>query len=136
MASVNLGVLFIVGIAIFGGITGAWLFERLHFPNVVGYIVIGLVFGSSGFGLIQPQDIARFDALNLFALGLIGFLVGGELQADTFRKYGKQFFVILFGEGLAAFAEKRAPRWKMPLSSISTAKCRTVRIRPNRITHS
>lgn len=28
------------------------------------------------------------------------------------------------------------PRWKMRLSSISTAKCRTVRIRPNRITRS
>ncbi|RKY23333.1 MAG: hypothetical protein DRP83_09415, partial [Planctomycetota bacterium] len=38
-----------------------------------------------------------------FALGIIGFLVGGELKGEIFKKYGKQFMAILLGEGLTAF---------------------------------
>jgi len=39
----------------------------------------------------------------MFALGLIGFMIGGELRSDIFKKYGKQFFTILFSEGIGAF---------------------------------
>ena len=48
--------------------------------------------------------MSRFAVATLiFALGVIGFLVGGELQLDTFRKYGRQFTAILLGEGIASF---------------------------------
>ena len=101
--SLNIGILAILGICTAGGVIGAWIFQKLHIPQVVGYIVIGVLIGSTGFGLITPQDISNLQPFNNFALGLIGFLVGGELQGSMFKKYGKQFTAILLGEGIAAF---------------------------------
>jgi len=104
MHSLDLGVLFVLGLAVFGGILGAWLFQRLRIPQVVGYIVIGLIIGESGLRIVTAEDVAALHSISLFALGVIGFLVGGELQAENFRKYGRQFSAIFLGEGLAAFA--------------------------------
>jgi len=103
MLDINHGVLFILGIGIFGGLLGAWFFQKIKFPQVVGYIVIGLIVGESGFHLVNHGDIKAFQPFNFFALGIIGFLVGGELKLEIFRKYAKQFTAILFGEGLGAF---------------------------------
>jgi Kef-type K+ transport system membrane component KefB len=103
MHDVHLGVLALLGICIAGGVAGAWLFQKLKVPQVVGYIVVGVLIGDTGFGLLHPADIAALQPFNNFALGLIGFLVGGELSGSIFKKYGKQFTAILLGEGLAAF---------------------------------
>ena len=103
MHGFELGVLGVLGICIAGGVVGAWIFQRLHVPQVVGYIVIGVLIGDTGLGLLHPEDIVALRPFNNFALGLIGFLVGGELSGSIFKKYGKQFTAILLGEGLAAF---------------------------------
>ena len=104
MHDFHLGVLAVLGICVAGGVVGAWIFQKLKVPQVVGYIVVGVLIGDTGFGLLHPQDIADLQPFNNFALGLIGFLVGGELSASIFKKYGKQFTLILMGEGLAAFS--------------------------------
>lgn len=96
-------VLFILGIGAFAGILGAWLFQKMRIPQVVGYIAVGLIIGESGFKLVTPEHITALAPFNKFALGIIGFLVGGELQGETFKKYGRQFAAILLGEGLMAF---------------------------------
>ena len=103
MFNLHPGVLFILGIGVFGGILGATLFQRMRIPQVVGYIALGILIGQSGLGLVRQDDILALRPFNLFALGLIGFLVGGELHAETFRKYGRQFSTILIGEGMTAF---------------------------------
>lgn len=103
MESFHPGVLFVLGVGVFGGILGAWLFQRLRIPQVVGYIVIGLIVGQSGLKLITAQAVSSLQLLTLFAVGIIGFLVGGELEGSTFRKYGKQFTAIMIGEGMGAF---------------------------------
>jgi len=104
MHDIHLGILAILGICAAGGVIGAWVFQKMRIPQVVGYIVIGVLIGETGFGLLDMNDIANLQPFNHFALGLIGFLVGGELQGSMFKKYGKQFTAILLGEGLLAFA--------------------------------
>jgi Kef-type K+ transport system membrane component KefB/CBS domain-containing protein len=98
-----MGLLTIIGLCIFCGVIGAWIFQKLHIPQVVGYIVIGVLIGESGLQIVRTADILALRPFNLFALGLIGFLVGGELHGSIFKKYGRQFTAILLGEGLAAF---------------------------------
>jgi len=101
--NINFSILFILGVSIFGGLIGASFFQKLRIPQVVGYIVIGLIVGESGLKLINQAAVTTLQPFTLFALGIIGFLVGGELKAETFRKYARQFFAILLGEGLGAF---------------------------------
>ena len=103
MESINFSILFILGISILGGLVGASFFQKLRIPQVVGFIVIGLIVGDNGFKIITHKNVTALQPFTLFALGIIGFLVGGELKSETFKKYARQFFAILLGEGLAAF---------------------------------
>ncbi|MBN2594483.1 MAG: cation:proton antiporter [Sedimentisphaerales bacterium] len=103
MESINFSILFILGISILGGLVGASFFQKLHIPQVVGFIVIGLLVGDNGLKLVTHKDVVALQPFTLFALGIIGFLVGGELKAETFKKYARQFFAILLGEGVMAF---------------------------------
>ncbi|MDR0867315.1 MAG: cation:proton antiporter [Planctomycetota bacterium] len=97
-------VMLIVGVSAFAGILGAWLFQKLRIPQVVGYIVIGVLAGDSGCGFIHGQHIEALRSFNLLALGVIGFLVGGELKISEFRRYIRQYMAMMLGAGLGSFA--------------------------------
>ena len=97
------GILLLLGLGVFGGTLGASFFTKFKIPQVVGYIIIGLILGKNLLNLISANNIYRFDSINQFALGIVGFLVGGELNLSSFKKYGKQFILILLGEGLLSF---------------------------------
>lgn len=102
-AAEHLNIILLMGLAIFLGTTGARIFQKFRVPQVVGYVVIGLVIGESGFNLIGREAVEILYPFNMFALGIIGFMIGGELRLDVFRKQGRQFFVILCSEGITAF---------------------------------
>lgn len=99
----KLGILFALGVAIFGGTVGGRLFRRLHIPQVIAYLLIGLIIGESGLNLLSVSDFGEVNLLDYFALGIIGFMIGGELKAENFRKYGRQFITIMLSEGIGAF---------------------------------
>lgn len=90
----------LLGLILFCGALGGWLFRKLKIPQVVGYIVIGIVIGSSGFRILEPEVIAGLNPISTVSLSLIGFLVGGELRLNTVKKYGKQFVSILIFESI------------------------------------
>ena len=98
----EMNIILLVGIAIFGGTVGARIFHRLNIPRIVGYVAIGIILGP-WLGIISQQTISDLEPFNMFALGIIGFLIGGELKREIFTKFGKQVIVILLFEGLAAF---------------------------------
>jgi len=102
-SSHHLNVLLLLGIAVFGGTIGARIFRRLRVPQIIGSILIGLLIGESGLRLVTESVVQAVEPLNYFALGIIGFMIGGELKLEILRKYGKQFTAILVAEGVAAF---------------------------------
>lgn len=97
----ELNIILLIGIAIFGGTIGARIFQRLRIPRIVGYVAIGIILGPL-FGVISERTIQDLEPFNMFALGIIGFLIGGELKREIFVKFGGQVFSILLFEGLAA----------------------------------
>ncbi|MFH1767677.1 MAG: cation:proton antiporter [Candidatus Omnitrophota bacterium] len=103
ISAFNLNVLFLLGLALFGGAIGGRLFQKIRIPQVVGYIAIGILIGESGLKIVGHEIIETLEPFNYFALGLIGFMIGGELKKEVLAKYGKQFAVILLSEGLTAF---------------------------------
>ncbi len=100
LSHLNLALLF--GLIILGGAFGARLFQKLRIPQVVGCIVVGVLLGDV-LGLITAQTIEALEPFTMFALGVIGFMIGAELRSEIFKKYGKQFFIILFSQGVGAF---------------------------------
>lgn len=101
--NINSGILLIFGIGVFGGLVSAILVKRLSIPQVLGYIVAGIIIGETGFKFVTLADIEKLRSFNYFALGIIGFLVGSEIHFSTLKKYGNQFFSILLAEGVLAF---------------------------------
>ncbi|MFH1622043.1 MAG: cation:proton antiporter [Candidatus Omnitrophota bacterium] len=99
----HLNILFLLGLALFGGTLGGRLFQKLKIPQVVGYIAIGIVIGETGLKVVNQATLEMLQPFNYFALGLIGFMVGGELRKDVLLKYGKQFMTILLCEGITPF---------------------------------
>lgn len=94
---------FLLGIIMFFGAIGGLIFKKLKIPQVVGYIVIGILIGSSGFQILGKQTIAALNPVSTVSLSLIGFLVGGELKINVIKKYGKQFVGILLFESITPF---------------------------------
>lgn len=99
----HLNILFLLGLALFGGTIGGRIFQKLRIPQVVGYMAIGILIGESGFKIINHDIIKTLQPFSYFALGLIGFMIGAELKKDILVKYGKQFIYILLFEGITAF---------------------------------
>jgi len=99
----HLNILFLLGLALFGGTVGGRLFQKFRIPQVVGYIAIGAIIGESGLKIVDQNVIQLLQPFNYFALSLIGFMVGCELRKDVFSRYGKQFTYILLCEGIAPF---------------------------------
>jgi len=95
-------IILLFGLVIFGGTLGARLFQKYHIPQVVGCVVVGVLLGDVS-GLIKPAMTESLKPFMMFALGVIGFQIGGELRGDVFKRYGRQFFVILFSQGAGAF---------------------------------
>lgn len=98
----HLNLVLLFGLVILGGTFGARLFQKLRIPQVVGCIVVGILLGDC-FNLITPEIIESLEPFTMFALGVIGFMIGAELRGDVFKKYGKQFFIILLSQGMGAF---------------------------------
>ncbi len=99
----EINTLLLLGLALFGGTMGGRVFERLKIPKVVGYIIIGVIIVRTGLKLVDVGIMESLQPFNYFALGLIGFMVGGELKREIFQKYGKQLIYILLCEGIAPF---------------------------------
>ena len=93
----------LLGFILILGAIGGRLFQKLKIPQVVGYIVIGIFIGQSGFQILSSQVITALDPINSLALSLIGFLIGAELKTSVIKKYGKQFTGILLFESIVPF---------------------------------
>jgi len=98
-----MNMLLLCGIAVFLGTFSGKIFQKLRIPQVVGYVIIGLILGRSVTGLLGETQLINLTLLVNFTLGVIGFLIGAELKSEVFKKYGSQIYAILISEGLFAF---------------------------------
>ncbi|MBN1154967.1 cation:proton antiporter [candidate division KSB1 bacterium] len=100
---VKFDTLLLLGLTLIGGTFGGRVFQRLKIPQVVGYIAIGILMGRTGLNIISEGVVRGFQPVSYFALGLIGFTIGGEMKNEVFKLYGRQFIIILLFEGIATF---------------------------------
>ncbi|MFH1360638.1 MAG: cation:proton antiporter [Candidatus Omnitrophota bacterium] len=98
-----MNVLLLIGLTIFLGTLGGKIFEKLKIPQVVAYVVLGLILGKSFFGIWGDEVIEQFTPAVNLALGFIGFLIGSELKLDLFKRKGHAIYSILFSESLMTF---------------------------------
>lgn len=67
-------------------------FNRLHLPWVTALIISGIVFGTEGFGLIQPNPVTDF--FSEIGLVFLMFMAGLEIRFSSFRKLHREVATI------------------------------------------
>lgn len=92
-----------LGVALIVGILFGKLMNSLKVPAVAGYVIAGLIVGTSGFNIVNGEIIEKLSFLSDFALGIIAFNIGSELKISVIKNLGKSIFVIAFCEALGAF---------------------------------
>ncbi len=99
----ELNVLLIIGSSILISLAAGKFINKFKFPMVVGYVIIGVILGKSFLNLLKPEIVERTHLLNDLALGIIAFMIGGELNLVRLREVGKAIFLITLFESLGAF---------------------------------
>jgi Kef-type K+ transport system membrane component KefB len=88
-------ILAIIGVLIALTFLGSKIFQRFGIPQVVGFIVIGVLLGESFLNLVPLDLIDNLDFISELALGLIGFEIGSHLHFSELKKYFRSIFWIL-----------------------------------------
>lgn len=88
IALIALGLLFL------GGLTADQLGRATKLPRVTMLLILGVVFGSSGFNLIPGAVLEWFETISIIALTMVAFLLGGSLTRDNLSRHGREIVVI------------------------------------------
>ena len=76
-----------------GGMISAWIMHKIHFPTIIGFILIGIIAGPFGLGIIK--DVELINLLAEFGIIILLFVVGLEFSLKKLQKVG--FTGILVG---------------------------------------
>jgi len=95
--------IFIVGIATLAGLAAGRIMNKIKVPAVAGYVLIGVILGTSVLGVFTPQILDKVDVINGLALGFIAFVIGEELEVHALGKLGKSIILISVCEASGAF---------------------------------
>jgi Kef-type K+ transport system membrane component KefB len=101
-AAFNPVTLFLVGAALVLAFIGAKLMKRFGIPQILGFMIAGLVLGVTGV-LDQATRLTLFPLVDL-ALGLIGYNIGVELRKEVFSGQTRRMSIILLTESILTFA--------------------------------
>ncbi|MBL6981111.1 MAG: cation:proton antiporter [Anaerolineales bacterium] len=92
-----------IGLLIALTFLGSKLFQRFGLPQVVGFIIMGVLLGTSFLNLVPLELTEDLTFISEIALGLIGFDMGSHLRLDELRKKGRSILIILLFESLGTF---------------------------------
>ncbi|WP_326908678.1 cation:proton antiporter [Sedimentibacter sp. MB31-C6] len=91
-----------LAIAIILGLLSSKAMEKIKFPNVTGYIIIGLIAGPYCLNIINMEAIEKFSMIPDMALGFIAFSIGAEFKLSYLKLVGKSPVIIAFAEAVSA----------------------------------
>lgn len=96
-------IILLAGLVLFLGWGIGRLAQKAKIPQVVGYIILGVILGTSVLGVIDGQTLESLVFINFLALAFIGFDIGGELSLRGLSKLARPILWISVLESLGAF---------------------------------
>jgi len=94
----------LIGLILILGHAGGKIAKLIRLPSVVGYLVVGVIFGASFLDLMNLDTVNELTLVSEFGLGIVAFLIGTELSKNLFKRMGPKLFVIILAESFGAFA--------------------------------
>jgi Kef-type K+ transport system membrane component KefB len=96
-------ILAVIGLIIAVSFLGSKLFQRFGIPQVVGFIVIGVILGPSALNIVPLELSSELIFISEIALGLIGFDIGSHLLLGELRRLGRSILFIVLFEAVGTF---------------------------------
>lgn len=93
----------IIGLLVAVSFLGSKFFQRLGIPQVVGFIVMGVLLGTSFLNIVPIELVDELTFISEIALGLIGFDMGSHLRFDEVKQQGRSILFILVFESFGTF---------------------------------
>jgi Kef-type K+ transport system membrane component KefB len=90
-------------VSLLGLLSGKFL-NYLRIPAVVGYVLTGVILGTSVIGWLTPAHLNSLGLINELALGFIAFTIGAELEWNAIKRLGASIISISIAEATGAFA--------------------------------
>lgn len=117
-----------------GLFAGEWLHNRTGWPKVIGYVLAGMLFGPSAFGLIGGKALAQVRPIADAALGLLMMEVGRRLELswllrmpELLRSTGGDIvlsFVLIYL--FACYGVGLSPAWAAATAAVTMASAPAV----------
>jgi len=79
---------------IIAGMVAAWFCRLIRIPDLIGFLLIGILFGPYVLQIIDPALTLMSGELRTAALIVILLRAGFELRRDTLKKVGKQALLL------------------------------------------
>ncbi len=92
-----------LGFILLLGLLSARLMNKIKFPAVTAYLLLGIFIGPAIFGLISNDIISASGLISNIVLGMIAFGIGQNFSKDNFRKIGKSVIWISVLEACGAW---------------------------------
>ncbi|MCD6177022.1 MAG: cation:proton antiporter [Candidatus Cloacimonetes bacterium] len=96
-------IIFSAGLLLIVGYIFGQLAEKVKLPTITGYILAGVVIGSSGLKLIRHENMEILYILSEITLSFIAVIIGGEFSFYKLKLYGKKIFILTLAQMLLTF---------------------------------
>lgn len=93
----------VVGIMLLTSYLFSDIVKKLKLPRLSGYMLMGVILGSSGIGVLTEDIIDGLQFLENLALSFIALTAGGELKFSQLKEYKKSLLYILSSQMLIIF---------------------------------
>lgn len=82
-----------------------WLISKLKLPSILGWLIIGMVFGPHALGIISQEvlDVEWYKAVIMWMQCAFGLMLGTELVWKKLKNYGKGLIVTTLTQSLGTF---------------------------------
>lgn len=98
----NLHAFITMALALSLALISSKIMKLIHFPDVTGYLLIGLLVGPYCLNLIPSEFVENISLLSEIALGFIALSIGAEFKLSFLKKVGKAPVIIAILEGVMA----------------------------------
>jgi Kef-type K+ transport system membrane component KefB len=103
VGSFELDILSLVGLVVICAYLASKGMQRAGVPQVVGFILVGVLLGSSFLNVVPLALVRELAFISEIALAMIGFDMGSHLRFADLRRLGRSILAVLLCEGLGAF---------------------------------
>ncbi len=104
---IDIPLLLVVSLVVLLTVISAEIQRRLGIPQVLGFILTGILLGPLFLGLIDDRLLALAPVVTVVALGFIGYNIGNELKLSVARRQSRNLLPIIiaqsFGPALLVF---------------------------------